>query len=294
MSAVRIGTSGWRYAEWRGSFYPEGLARRRELAWTARRFDSIEINGSFYSLLTPRAYARYYDETPPGFLFAVKGGRFITHFKALANVETALANFFASGVLRLREKLGPVLWQVPARMRFDAGRIRAFLEMLPRDTAAAARMARRHDARLEGRAWTRVDRSRRLRHAFEARSAELFTPEMVRIARDTGTALVVSDAASWPRTEEVTAGFVYVRLHGSTETYASRYGERELDDWAERIRRWRGGAEPEDARRITDRRPPKRKGRDVYVYFDNDAHGHAPHDALRLAERLGQRRDPAD
>jgi uncharacterized protein YecE (DUF72 family) len=286
MGRLWIGTSGWSYPEWRGSFYPTSLRRKDELAYAARHFDSIEINGSFYSLLRPANYRQYHEQTRPGFLFAVKGGQFITHFKALKDVETPLANFFASGVLRLTDKLGPMLWQVPARMRFDAGRVGAFLDMLPRDTTEAALLAEQHDERMVGRSWTERGPHRRLRHAFEVRSPSLLTPELVRICRRTRIALVVSDAATWPITEELTAGFVYIRLHGSQETYASRYSDAELDRWAARIEAWRAGGEPADARRITSRIPPRHGSRDVFVYFDNDAQGHAPHDALRLAERL--------
>ncbi len=286
MGRVRVGISGWSYEAWRGDFYPEDLRRGDELRYSARRLGSVEINGSFYALQTPSTYRSWYEATPRGFVLAVKGSRFITHNKSLKDVETPLANFFASGVLVLEEKLGPILWQTSERARFDADRVRRFLELLPRGTEAAARLARRHDDRVE-EAWTRVDRNRRLRHAFEPRHESWLVPEFARMARDTGTAIVFSDSASWPCTEEVTAGFVYLRLHGARETYASGYGDEALDRWAERIRAWRDGKEPDDAARITDRAPPRRKSRDVYVYFDNDARGRAPWDARSLAERLG-------
>lgn len=285
MGKIRVGISGWSYDAWRGDFYPADLPRDEELRYASRRLGSIEINGSFYGLQTPSTYGRWYVDTPRGFVLSVKGSRFITHNKKLSDVEVPLANFFASGVLRLEEKLGPILWQTSPRARFDAGRVRTFLELLPRDTRAAARLARRHDGRVE-EAWAKVDRTRRLRYAFEPRHPSWLVPEFVRIARDTGTAIVFSDSASWPYTEEITAGFVYLRLHGTTETYASGYAPRTLERWARRIRVWCAGGEPEDARRITDYRPPRRKSRDVYVYFDNDARGRAPWDARALAERL--------
>ncbi len=293
MGKIRVGISGWSYVSWRGDFYPEDLARRDELGYASRRLGSVEINGSFYGLQTPSTYRRWYEATPRGFVLAVKGSRFITHNKSLKNIETPLANFFASGVLCLAEKLGPILWQTSQRARFDADRVRAFLEFLPRDTEAAARLARRHDDRVE-ETWTRSDGKHRLRHVFEARHESWLVPEFVRIARDTGTAIVFSDSASWPCTEEVTAGFVYLRLHGAQETYASGYDDQALARWAERIRAWARGGEPEDANRITDRRPPRRKSRDVYVYFDNDARGRAPWDALSLAERLDVAPDPPE
>lgn len=290
MSRILVGTSGWRYDEWRGRFYPAGLPRTHELRHATAQFDTIEINASFYSLLTPRTWARHAEQAPAGFVYAVKGGRFITHSKKLKDVETALANFFASGILRLEDKLGPILWQLAGGWRIDVGRIAEFLRLVPRDTSQAARLARQHDHRVPD-AWIETGRNRPLRHALEIRHPSAFTPELVRAARRTNTALVASDAIDWPYTEELTAGFVYVRLHGPGAKYASRYDDAALDRWAARIRAWHAGGEPPDARRITDLRPPARKARDVYVYFDNDRKAYAPDDARRLMQRLGLQRE---
>jgi uncharacterized protein YecE (DUF72 family) len=287
MGELRIGISGWSYAGWRGPFYPDDLPVRRQLHYASRRFNSIEINASFYRLQTPDSYRSWYDQTPPGFRFAVKGSRFITHNKKLRNVGTPLANFFASGVLLLREKLGPFVWQLSERLRFDASRIEEFLAGLPRTTVDAARLAERHDGRVAGRCSTAAPPRRRLRHALEVRNDSFFVPEFVRILRRYGVALVFSDAADWPSCDEVTASFVYLRLHGSERTYASRYGERALDRLADRIELWRSGREPHDARRVLDRPARARRERDVFVYFDNDWAANAPPDALRLAARLG-------
>ena len=289
MPRTWIGISGWTYAGWRGEFYPRGLPARRELWFASRSLGSIEINGSFYSLQTPQSYARWYADTPDDFLFSVKGSRFITHNKKLGDVDAALANFLASGVLRLEEKLGPFLWQLSPKLRYDEERLERFFGLLPRDTEAAAELAARHDHRVEGRSWLTTSRKRRLRHAIEPRHESFFNPAFSRLCRRHGVAIVFSDSASWPATEEVTAGFVYLRLHGSRETYASRYSDEELDWWARRIRLWQRGDEPGDARRCSDVAPPRRKTRDAYVYFDNDAKVHAPRDAARLAERLGLR-----
>ena len=167
---VRVGISGWRYAGWRGDFYPKGLAQRRELEYAAERLTSIEINGSFYSLQRASSYAAWREATPDDFVFAVKGGRFITHLKRLVDVETPLANFFASGVLALGSKLGPVLWQLPEVLTYDADRLAGFFERLPRTTADAARIAAGHDARVKDPLTTPlVDAP--LRHALEFRSA---------------------------------------------------------------------------------------------------------------------------
>jgi uncharacterized protein YecE (DUF72 family) len=287
MATVRVGVSGWSYAHWRkGAFYPEGLAQRRELEHLSRQMPTVEINGSFYSLLRPQTYAGYRGQVPTGFVFAVKGGRFITHSKKLTDVQAPLANFLASGVLCLEETLGPLLWQLP-RMRWEGERVERFLDLLPRDTAAAASLARKHDHRVRGRASTRVERSRPLRHALELRHPSHMTDGVVNACRRRNVALVFShNGGEWPYLEEVTAGWCYLRLHGAPRTYASNYDDRALDRWAERIRLWADGREPAAAARITARKTPRRKARDVYVYFDNDQGAHAPRNALALAERL--------
>jgi uncharacterized protein YecE (DUF72 family) len=281
----RIGISGWRYAGWRGRFYPQGLPQRLELAFAGRHFNSLEINGTFYSLQRPALFARWHDAVPEGFLFAVKGPRFITHMKKLAGVETPLANFLASGLLRLGGKLGPILWQLPARQRFEPERLDAFLALLPRDSAAAADLARRHDARLAGRAWTETDAIRPLRHALEVRHESFRDPAFVALLRRHAVALVVTDGAGWPRLEDVTADFVYARLHGSEELYASGYDDDALDVWAARCRAWAAGRTPAGA--ALSAPPAARRRREVLVYFDNDAKVRAPVDALGLARRLG-------
>ena len=285
---IRIGISGWAYPGWRGRFYPKNLPQRRFLEFASRKLGSIEINASFYALQRPSTYRRWYETTPDDFIFAVKGSRFITHNKKLDDVEQPLANFFASGLLRLEEKLGPILWQLPPSLHFDAERFRRFLELLPTRTREAADLAREHDRRLEGRAWTHVQQDRRIRYAFEVRHESFLVPEFADLLRRHHAALVFADTGGrYPYCEEVTADFVYVRLHGSPVLYASRYTDDRLDAWAEQIRAWHTGSTPPDSPRLTDRPPPGSAGRDVYVYFDNDARGHAPFDALRLAERLG-------
>ena len=285
MSKIRTGVSGWSHEGWGGDYFPADLAHRRRLAFLSERMDSVEANGTFYSLLSPAAYRRWYEETARGFLIAVKGSRFITHNKKLRGVRVALANFLASGLLELREKLGPLLWQLPTRHVFDADRLRGFLELLPHDTDAAAALARAHDDRVP-EVTLSTDRNRRLRHVLEPRHESFFCDEAVRILRGAGVALAVSHAGDWPMREEVTAGFVYIRLHGAPRTYASGYDANSLDYWARRTRVWADGGEPDDAKRITGRKPPRRKSRDVYVYFDNDGEGRAPHDAEALRVRL--------
>ena len=288
MGTIRIGISGWRYAPWRGVFYPHGLPHRRELEYASRAFPSIEINGTFYSLQRPERFQEWHDATPPGFVFAVKGSRFISHMKRLRDIEKPLANFLASGLVNLREKTGPFLWQFPPNFHFDADRLEAFFELLPRDAESALALARRRDARVKGRCRLAIDRNRELRHAIEIRHESFLDPAFVTLLRRHNIALVVADTAGkWPFVEDVTADFMYLRLHGDKVLYASGYSDRALDGWAERIRAWSAGGERAAARKISGRAPPPRGSRDVYCYFDNDAKGKAPFDALRLIGKLG-------
>lgn len=278
--AARIGISGWRYTSWRGDFYPKGLRQRDELSYAGQRFGSIELNGSFYSLQRPEHYDRWRDAVPNDFVFAVKGGRFITHMRRLREPRLALANFFASGVLALGHTLGPILWQLPANLPFDASVLDAFCATLPHSTAEASRLAHDHDERVAGRALLRIDEDRPLAHALEVRSTEFVNEECFDILRAHDVALVVSDGARrWPLVRELTAGIVYVRLHGDSELYSSQYSAQSLGRWARLIDEWMTGSSAQDGR-----------GRDVYVYFDNDARGHAPHDAMRLQEYVRRRR----
>jgi len=287
-ATVRIGISGWRYAPWRGVFYPQGLPQRRELEHASRHLGTIEINGSFYALQRPESYQAWRAEVPEGFVFSVKGGRFVTHMKKLADVEVPLANFFASGVLALGPALGPVLWQLPPTLGYDPDRLARFFDLLPRTTAAAAELAGRHDERLDDRAFTTTDADRPLRHVLEVRHASYETPEFPALLREHGIGLVVADTAGrWPYLEDVTSDLVYVRLHGDSELYVSGYDDPALDRWAARVRAWAAGGEPADARRLGPPAPAAPEGRDVYVYFDNDAKVRAPVDAMALAARLG-------
>jgi uncharacterized protein YecE (DUF72 family) len=288
MGRIRIGISGWRYSGWRGSFYPNDLAQSRELQFASCALPSIEINGSFYSLQRPESYTRWYRETPDDFVFSVKGSRYITHLLRLREVERPLANFFASGLFNLREKLGPILWQFPPNFRYDPQRFELFFELLPRDTEQALALARRRDARMKGRARLAIDKRRKLRHAIEIRHDSFLDGSFVKLLRRYQVALVVADTAGkWPYREDVTADFVYIRLHGEKELYASGYTEESLDRWAERIRSWSEGLEPDDARRISSQPPRPRRSRDVFCYFDNDIKVKAPFDAKRLIEKLG-------
>ncbi|HEX6832284.1 MAG TPA: DUF72 domain-containing protein [Rudaea sp.] len=288
---IRIGISGWRYAPWRGVFYPEDLAQRRELEFASRRMDSIEINGSFYSLQHPDSYQRWHDETPDDFVFAVKCPRYITHIRRLREIDAPLANFYASGVLLLGRKLGPMLWQFPPSLRFDAQVWKEFLAALPKTMDDAAAIARRHDARIRDAAIPRRRPEMRLRHAVEIRNDSFRDEAFIALLRRYNVALVVADTAGrWPWVEDVTADFVYLRLHGAEELYSSGYDEPALRSWCDRISTWSQGGEPDDARRISAKPARARKSRDVYCYFDNDAKVRAPFDAQRLRSFIAERR----
>ncbi len=288
MGKIYIGISGWRYEPWRGVFYPDDLPQDRELEFASRQLPSIEINGSFYSLQKPASYAEWYESTPPGFVFSHKGNRFITHVKRLNDIDGPVANVLASGVFNLREKLGPFLWQFPPNFKFDPERMEHFLGLLPHDTDEGLALARKHEPRMQGKVALDVDKKHKLRHAVEIRNESFVDPAFIALLRKYKVAMVVADTAGkWPDFEDVTADFMYLRLHGAEELYASGYSEEALDWWAQRIRAWSGGGQPADANLVSDKAPPKKASRDIFCYFDNDIKVRAPFDARRLIERLG-------
>ena len=288
MGKIHIGISGWRYEPWRGVFYPDDLRQDDELAFASRALSSIELNGSFYALQKPESYAQWYQDTPKGFVFSVKGNRFITHTKRLKDIDGPLANVLASGVFNLREKLGPFLWQFPPNFKFDPERMEHFLSLLPHDSEAGLALARRHEPRMEGKVALEVDKKRKLRHAVEIRHDSFIDVAFIAMLRKYKVALVVADTArEWPYYEDVCADFMYLRLHGDKELYASGYSEEALDRWAARIKAWSGGSQPADARLISGKAGPKKASRDVFCYFDNDIKVRAPFDAQKLIEKLG-------
>lgn len=287
-SVVRVGISGWTYPPWRGVFFPPDLPQKRELEFAANAFRTIEVNGTFYSLQRPSSFADWAERTPEDFVFSIKGSRYITHLRRLGEIEIPLANFFASGLLRLGPKLGPILWQLPPSFRYSRDRIEAFLRLLPKDRKAAAALGSKHDDRLKGRAFLDAGKNSRLRHAMEIRHASFVNPEFIALLRRYKVALVCADAVEWPRLMDLTADFVYCRLHGSKELYASGYGPKAIDEWTRRVVAWARGGESEDGDFASDKSAPRRSGRDVYVYFDNDAKVRAPRDARRLTRKIAQ------
>lgn len=238
-----VGTSGWTYDIWRDDFYA-GVPRRAWLSHYATQFNAVEVNASFYHALRPTTYARWFETTPADFRFCVKAHRWITHVERLRVDNEAIARE-RERAAPLAHKLAVVLWQLPQTLACDAPRLLRFLRLLRR--------------------WPQP------RHAIEFRHASWFTDEIGSKLREHNVAAVQSDAADWPRWDAVTADFVYIRLHGHRQTYASAYAPRTLARWAERIAGWRNGG--------------RNAGRDVYVFFDNTDAGHAPRDARRLARR---------
>ncbi|MHA6196202.1 DUF72 domain-containing protein [Pseudomonas wadenswilerensis] len=287
MSDIRIGISGWRYAPWRKVFYPEGLAQKRELAFASRAVNSIEINGSFYALQTPQRYAQWRDDTPDDFVFAVKAPRYITHVRRLKDIDEPLANFFASGPLQLGDKLGPILWQFPPSLKFDPQRFADFLEKLPHDRHAASQCARHCAGRLKHDGAFDSLGQGVLRHAVEIRNDSFEDPGFIDLLRKHHVALVVADTAGkWPCLEDLTADFVYLRLHGDAELYASGYTDAALQHWTRRIRTWSRGQQPGDAHLAASRKAATRGEKAIYCYFDNDLKVRAPFDARDLLHRL--------
>ena len=283
---ISIGVSGWTYALWRGHFYPRGLRQKDELAFAAAALSGLEINGTHYGMQTPESFRRWAAAVPENFLFAVKAPQFVTHRLRLRRAETAIANFYASGLLALGEKLGPILWQFPPSFRFDPESFAPFLAGLPQDSEALAAQAGFHDHRLKAPPCLEPGRRRRVRHAVEIRHESFRDPAFVALLARHDVALVCADTVAWPRLMDQTADFAYCRLHGSRELYLNRYEDAEIEAWARRVEAWAGGRPMTDgafaAAPETD--PPPR---DVFVYFDNTDKLHAPDDARALMRRLG-------
>lgn len=289
LADVRIGISGWTYTPWRGSFYPKGLLQKRELAYASRAFRVIEVNGTFYGLQKPGSYARWADETPDDFVFTLKAPRLITHIDRLKDPQEPLANFLASGPLRLGEKLGPILWQFPPSFRFEAEKMEIFFKLLPRDTDAALSLAKHHDVDLKD-VWLKSDRQGRLRHAVEIRHESFRSEAFIDLLKQHEIALVCADSVEWPRLMDLTSDFVYCRLHGRTELYRSGYETADLDRWEDRVAAWAGGDEMTDGEFIGGGLKPKK--RPVFLFFDNTDKLHAPDNARDLMARTSKRGGP--
>jgi uncharacterized protein YecE (DUF72 family) len=259
---IRIGVGGWTFEPWRGAFYPEGLAQKRELEYASRKLTSIEINGTYYGSQKPESFAKWYDETPEDFVFAVKGPRFATNRRVLAEAGSSVERFFNSGVMQLKDKLGPINWQLMGTKKFDPDDFAAFLRLLP--------------ASVEGRP---------IRHAVEVRHQSFRTPEFIALARAHRVAIVIAADSDYPQIADLTAPFVYGRIMGTRETEDRGYPDAALDLWIRRARAWAAGRTPEGLATVT---PPTAAngGRDVFLYVISGFKDRNPAAAMALIERL--------
>jgi uncharacterized protein YecE (DUF72 family) len=259
---IFVGIGGWNFAPWRGAFYPKGLVQAKELAYASTHLTSIEINSTFYGSQKPETFRKWARETPAGFVFSVKGPRFATNRRVLAEAGDSIKRFFASGVLELGDRLGPVLWQFAPTKKFDAADFGAFLELLPRKAG-----------------------DRRLRHVVEVRHESFCVPSFIALLREFATPVVFAEHATYPAIADITGDFVYARLQKGKDSIKTGYPAPALDQWAERIRLWAKGGAPADLPRV-DSKPPHSSPRDVFVYFIHEGKIRAPAAAMALIERL--------
>lgn len=266
----RVGISGWTFPAWRGTFYPKDVTQKKELEFASRALTSIEINGTFYALQRPTSFQKWHDETPKDFQFAVKAPQFMTHVLRLKEFEEPLANFFASGLLCLGEKLGPILWQFPPFVTLKDDRFARFLKALPHDSKSAVKIAKNHGGKVEGRAYTKVQSDFPVRHAFEFRHKSFLDPKFIELMRKHNVAFVTAHATTEksPYLEIPTADFVYARLHGAGKKYAKGYTDAHLVDWVKKITVW------------------NEAGLDTFTYFSNEAKIHSPKGAMTLLKKL--------
>lgn len=262
-SKIYIGIGGWVYEPWRGRFYPDGLAQKRELEYASRQVTSIEINGTYYGSQKPESFAKWHDETPDDFIFSLKGSRYITNRRVLAEAEDSIERFFTGGVMQLKAKLGVVNWQFMPTKKFDPVDFEAFLKLLPKS--------------VEGRA---------IRHAVEVRHDSFKVPDFISLVRDYGVAIVMSGDSDYPQLADLTAPFVYARIMGTTEKAAAGYTPSALDRWAERARIWAAGEMPDGLEVVAKGKAPK-VPRDVYLYVISGHKVLNPAAAKALIERLG-------
>lgn len=288
MAKIHIGMSGWTHAGWRGGFYPKGLVQKKELHYASRQVNSIEVNGTFYSLQKPDSFQRWYDETPEDFVFAIKAPQYITHIRRLKEVDEAVSTFLASGLFCLKEKLGPILWQFPPNVMLKDDRFEKFLKLLPYDSKAAAKLAKNHSSRIEGRSYTKVDGDYPIRHAFEFRHDSFANEGFIEMLREYGVAVVFAHSGmKSPYMEDLTADFVYARMHGQESQYKKGYPKETIDWIAKRVDLWTQGRQPIESEHRVSPTKPKKVERDAYIYFDTEEKDYAPLDAINLAERLG-------
>ncbi|HVZ50395.1 MAG TPA: DUF72 domain-containing protein [Pseudolabrys sp.] len=264
-SNIYCGIGGWTYAPWRGVFYPKGLPHARELEYAARHLTSIEINGTFYRTQTPKTFSNWAKQVPDGFVFSLKGPRYVVNRRVLAEAGDSIWTFLNSGVLELGDRLGPLLWQFAPTKKFDAADFGVFLELLPKEFGG-----------------------QKLRHVVEVRHDSFKTPEFIALARRFAVPIVFAEHETYPAIADVTGDFVYARLQKGNEKLAAGYAPKALDRWAARAALWAKGGEPDDLPRIDGKHKPDLTPRDVYIYFIHEAKVRAPAAAMALIERLAK------
>ena len=262
-AGIKVGIGGWNFPPWRDNFYPKGLPQRRELEFASRHLAAIEINSTFYRAQTPKVYAKWRDETPPGFVFSLKAPRQIAEVRKLAGTGALIRGFLFGGLAEFEDKLGPIVWQFPPSRRFEHDDFAAFLGLLPRE--------------LNGHV---------LRHALEVRNGTFLCDEFLQLARTHRCACVFTDSPEYPDFADLTGGFVYARLMRSRESERHGYPAKELDAWAARARSWHEGGEPGDLPRVSPESPAGSTRRDVFIYFISAAKARNPAAAMALQGRL--------
>nr|WP_145549263.1 DUF72 domain-containing protein [Variovorax boronicumulans] len=260
--SIRVGIGGWTFEPWRSNFYPAGLPHSQELHFASRAVTAIEINGTYYSTMTPKSFARWHDETPGDFVFSLKANRFATNRRVLADAGASITRFVESGLSELGNKLGPIVWQFAPTKPFDAPDFEAFLALLPKA--------------VDGRA---------LRHVLDVRHPSFMVPAYLALARRYGCATVFADSDKYPSFADVTGDFVYARLMRSQADCATGYTTETLGRWADVARDWARGATPAGAP-LVEPAQDCGQARDVFVFFINGAKERAPAAAQALIERL--------
>lgn len=262
-ATIRAGIGGWTFEPWEGTFYPEKWPKKRQLEYAASKLKTIEVNGTYYSGFKPETFAKWAAETPDGFVFSIKGNRFVTNRKVLAEAGGSMEKFFAQGLEELGPKLGPIVWQFAPTKKFDAGDFEGFLKLLPDSHAGLP-----------------------LRHALEVRNPTFAVPEFVALARKYGAAICYAHHHDYPELADITAGFVYARLQKGEDDIATAYAPGDLDGWAARAKIWAQGGQPDDLPLADPSAKPENKPRDVFVYFIHEGKVRAPHGAMALQERV--------
>jgi uncharacterized protein YecE (DUF72 family) len=259
---IRVGIGGWVFKPWRGKFYPRGLPQARELEYASRALTTIEINSTFYRTQSRESFRKWASETPDDFVFSLKAPRAATHRRVLGEARGSIERFFASGLLELGRKLGPILWQFHPGKKFEADDFAAFLDLLPR--------------RVEGHA---------MRHVIEARHASFLDIACMDLARKHSVALALVDSEKHAPIADVTGEFVYARLQRTSERVETGYRRLQLEIWAQRAQAWANGGVPDDLPAIAGTAPTKKK-RDVFIYMIAGAKVRAPAAAMALIELL--------